>query len=348
MKNSVVVFFFAGNNHLSNLKTLQSIYAQDYRHIRMIICNDSTYRFENERLLNNFEHKRPENIEHIIFQENNRTVGEFRSQAQFWRQYTEGFFVTLHAGEYFTSASALSQCVRKLKSNASTAAVVCGCEQRDSTLKRVLKRYTAEPILTGISDAVRSGDINAGRQELHDCMVVYRMSALHKVQLALDDKAANISNRIIPWLLENGDLVSSADTTLCMYSEESVNPMIPSAPEELGRGNLERIAELLRDAENTPQDDSLEYKIPAAPKKQKRKNWFPLLKKLSTVSRIMMYAFLALLLCIAGALFLNLEEGLFTLSGAAFLILAFLCAVWTVGMLACNLYLKKNPHRLVG
>ena len=67
MRPSTVVILLAGSDHLKNVKTLQSIFKQDYENIRLVVCNDHTYGFENQRLLNNFRHERPENIRQIYF-----------------------------------------------------------------------------------------------------------------------------------------------------------------------------------------------------------------------------------------------------------------------------------------
>jgi hypothetical protein len=56
---------------------------------------------------------------------------------------------------------------------------------------------------------------------------------------------------------------------------------------------------------------------------------------------------IALLLFVAAGLFLNLEFGVFFAMGICFLTGAVLVIGWAFAMLVCNLYLKKNPQRLV-
>lgn len=339
MKNSVVVFFFTSSNHLSNVKTLQSIYRQDYRHIRLIVCNDCTSGFESERLLNNFEHDRPDNIEYIVFQENERPLGEFRSQAQFWSRLTDAFFFTIHSGEYFASPSSVRSCVQKLKENGSVCAVVCNCDRRDSSFRVVEKEYAAADILAGAAGQVC---------ELRDCMVLYRVSALQATTFRPDDTLTHISRQLVPHLLAQGNRVTVLDKDICHFSDESIDPMLAPVPAEFGSHTLENIENLLREQQAQPaQKTALFQAQPDISKKHSGRNIFLLLSKLSTVSRILLYAIVTLLLFTAGGLFLNLGAGLFTVMGIGFLVLAVLAAFWTAGMLVCNLYLKKNPQRLV-
>jgi hypothetical protein len=72
-----------------------------------------------------------------------------------------------------------------------------------------------------------------------------------------------------------------------------------------------------------------------------------MLYKLSTVKKIALYAGGAVMLSIAAALFLLLDQMPFFLLGCGFLVLAAGAAGLTVLMLALNLYYKKNPQRLV-
>lgn len=340
MNNSVVVFFFTSSNHLSNVKTLQSIYRQDYRHIRLIVCNDCTSGFESERLLNNFEHDRPENIEYIVFQENERHIGEFRSQAQFWSRLTDAFFFTIHSGEYFTSPSALRSCVQKLKENGSVCAVACNCSCWDSSFRALQEEYTAAAFLAGVGNATGG---------IRDCMVLYRVSALRDIPLQLDETCTHISQQVVPYLLEQGKRIAVLEKSICRFSDESLDPMLAPIPTEFGRHTLENIERLLRErTQDQPTPETALFQAqPNIPQKKSKRNLFLMLSKLSTVSRILLYAVAALLLFTAGALFLNLHTGLFTVMGIGFLVLAVLAAVFTVGMLGCNLYLKKNPQRLV-
>ena len=349
MKNSVVVFLMTGNNHLSNVKTLQSVYSQDYPDIRLIVCNDCTYGFENERLLNNFEHNRPANIQQIVYQENPRTVGEYATQAPFWKKIPADFFVTLHAGEYFTSPHALRDCVQRIKGNTTLSAILCNCERWDDAFKKCAHRTDAARLLADITAAVQENEPPLAAAELHDCMVVYRRSALLELTSRPDEKCTNISSELLPELIRSGKTVSVYQESLCRFSVGSVNTAFRMAPTEFGNGNLEKIARLLKEnpqrateAESTLAQPTL----PAAPKPKKR-NIFVLLRKLSTVANMLIYVVVTLLLAVGGALFLNLKTPLFAAAGIAFLVLAAMAALWTVFMLCCNLYLKKNPQRLV-
>ena len=72
-----------------------------------------------------------------------------------------------------------------------------------------------------------------------------------------------------------------------------------------------------------------------------------MLYKLSTFKKIGLYAAGAVLLAIAAALFLHLEQKVFCMIGWGFLALAACTAGLAMVMLLLNLYYKKNPQKLV-
>lgn len=348
MKDSVVVFLLAGNNHLSNVKTLQSIFNQSYPHIRVVICNDCTYGFESERLLNNFEHNRPDNIEQIIFQENKRSIGEYRTQYQFWSRLNSTFCVTLHAGEYFTSPQALLNCIQKLEENPAVFAVVCGCECWDDSFKMVLSVSEAKLYMESASAADQTGGMQDQLTLVRDCMVIYRISALRNLILSVDEESVHVSREIVPMMVRSGYRVAVCEDSLCKYSEESIDLMLKPAPETLGSHTMDNIVHLLREkkiAEYEQREELFRSEEKTRPKK--KRNIFVLLNKLSKVSYILTYICMSLLMFAASALFLNLNTAFYSTMGIGFFALATLIAVWAVAMLGCNLYLKKNPQRLV-
>lgn len=247
MNNTITVFFFTSSNHISNVKTLQSIYKQDYPHIHLIVCNDSTYGFENERFFYNLNHQCPRNIEHIIFQENRKSLGEFQSQSSFWDKISEGLIITLHSGEYFTSTSALSKVAQRIESNNSIAGILYGCECWDNRFKKVLNRYAATDVLNSICDTGSSCGLAKKRAEFRDCMVIYQVSMLREVLLHLDERRTHISNALVPWLVSRGYKIITSTEALCRYSAESIDPMIKPIPDVLGNVNLQKISALINE-----------------------------------------------------------------------------------------------------
>lgn len=243
MKDTITVFLFVGSNHLSNVKSLQSIYKQDYEHIRLIVCNDCTYGFESERLLGNFEHRRPKNIEHIIFQENRVSIGKYRSLQKFLPQIQSEYFMILHAGEYFISPSSVREAIRVLKKNKKSDAVICACEFWDDKFKLIYKVYSPKNVMDALC---HKGDEGQGAYKLYDCMVVYRTSVLVDENFVVEEACLQISSRIIPCLLEKEIRIEISEKSLCRYSESSKVDMVNPTPKTLNRRHVDNVISLVQ------------------------------------------------------------------------------------------------------
>lgn len=343
-----MVIFLAGNNHLSNVQTLQSIYRQDCPHIRLVICNDATYGFDNERLLNNFEEKRNSNIEQVIFQENPTAIGEYGSQQSLWGKFCDDYVITIHAGEVFKSSSFLRNCVQRLESNPLASALISDCEFWNKNYASIKLRLSAGAIVSDIKNSLMTDSLCNQEYTVYDCMVIYRLSVLSDMNLQIDDQQTHISRFVIPWLLAHDKHVIVSDVCLCTFSENSIDPMIKAYPDDYGNQSLKHISQLLSEERQKTDSKTNVLQIAVGEnKKNSSKRLLLILYKLSTVSRVLMYAGLTLLLFIASGLFLNLKTEIFTWIGVLFFICAGLSVFWTMGMLAVNLYLKKNPQRLV-
>ncbi len=347
MKESVTIFFFVNNNHLSNVKTLQSIYQQDYPHINLVVCNDCTYGFQGERLLNNFEAGRGSNIEYLYFQENPWPMGECASQTQLWDRIGSEYYFVIHSGDQLTAPDALHRCINTLRLDRSVAAAVAGVELWDDDYKKLLSTavITKDPEAQGVFSAADRSQLRL--HKIRDCMTVYRLSALKKLTLAEDDRSRFLSKQAIPAFLERGSRITVLQMALCAYSESSVQDMPVAEPTALGRDTLRNITQLLEQRQQTAARGDQLFQANVGPAKAPKRNIHTMLYKLSTVKKLAMYAGGAVLLAIAAALFLGLEQAAFFWLGMGFLTLAACAAGVTVLMFALNLYYKKNPQRLV-
>ena len=345
MKESVTVFFFANNNHLSNVKTLQSIYTQNYPHINLVVCNDCTYGFQGERLLNNFEAGRGSNIEYLYFQENPWPMGECASQTQLWDRIHSDYYFVIHSGDQLIAPDSLRQCINTLRLDRSLAAAVAGLELWDDEFKKCLSttRLTKDPEAQGVFSAADSNQLRLHR--LRDCMAVYRLSVLKKLELSESDRSRFLSKQAMPQLLERGHRITVLQSVLCCYSEKSVRDEQIPEPTKLGRDTLQNIETLLKQRQQKSPDALFEAEVPAA--KAPKKNRHTMLYKLSTFKKIGMYAGGAVLLAIAAALFLLLEQRVFFFVGLFFLALAVCAAGLAAVMLLLNLYYKNKPEKLV-
>ena len=345
MKESLTIFFFVNNNHLSNVRTLQSIYRQDYPHINLVVCNDCTYGFQSERLLNNFEADRGANIEYLYFQENPWPMGECASQTQLWDRIHSDYYYVIHSGDELAEPDVLRRCVATLRLDRSLAAAVAAVEQWDDKRRKLLATTTVtkDPEAQGVFSAADQKQLQVHR--LRDCMAVYRLETLKKLTLDVEDPTRFLSKQAMPQLLEMGRRITVQPYTLCQYTQSSVQDFLLPEPAQLGRDTLRNIQQLLQEREQTGENALFQADVP--PVKPPKRNIHKMLYKLSTVKKIALYAGGAVMLSVAAALFLMLEQTVFFLIGCGFLALAAGAAGLTVLMLVLNLYYKKNPQRLV-
>ncbi len=346
MKNSVVVFFFANNNHISNVKTLQSIYRQDYENINLIICNDSTYGFENERLLNNFEEYKGNNVHQIYFHENPYPLGEYRSLLQFLNRIDGEFIITMHSGECFITSTALRKCITNLLYDVSLDAILVDAEQWTSDLTQPMSVDSA--IEAASNHIMLDNTQSITYEKIRDCMVIYRLSVLRNNQFMIDNHYTHISQCIIQQLIKEGKRVVYMPMKLCKYSNDSVQDRTAEIPAEFGNVTLKNIERLLQKSEKEERkQENILFQSAIEEPPQPKKNLNLILYNLSSFVRIKSYAIIALLLFIAAGMFLNMDSMMMALIGRVFMILAFGSSVWMACMIGCNLYYKKNPQRLV-
>lgn len=343
-EQSVVVFFFTNNNHISNVKTLQSIYKQDYSNINLIICNDCTYGFENERLLNNFQAQKGDNIRQIYFHENPYPIGEYQSILQFLHKIQGDFFLIIHSGEYFTSADILRKCIANMVYDAEIAVELVGAEQwtNDFAHRKIIETAAETALIRQISLA---DDIKW--DGLRDCMVIYRLTSLRSNHFTVPDRCSHISRYIVPQFIEKEKVILSP-LNLCRYSSESIQDVPKLVPSEYGNVRLENIKKLVQQQSGVlVQTETIfgSSLVHTGSHMTYKKNI--ILYRLSSYTRLKNYTLISLLLFVASALFMNISSPIFSFVGAVFIVLAFGFSLWTIGMLGCNLYFKKNPQRLV-
>lgn len=349
MKHSVVVFFFASNNHISNVKTLQSVLKQDYDNISLIVCNDSTYGFDSERLLNNFQEYKKDNVRQIYFHENHYSIGEYNSLKQYQDHICGDYLVILHAGEYFTTPTALRECVAHLKQDPSLDMVMAGSEIWTDNFS---KKLSTDFVVGNCTNRVVVQDeaaINIQDQNIRDCMAIYRLEVFYNNLFALDKQYSHISRYMIPKLIENGIKSVCIPNILCKYSEASVQSFEVAEPTEFGNHVLQNIEKMLQyNANKAKQEENKMFQtnIKTHPIKKKKNIWI-MIYKLSSFVRIKSYATMAVLLSIAAGVFFNVGEKIMTDIGCLFLVGAIFIVLWTFCMCICNIYLKKNPQRLV-
>jgi len=344
-----MVLLLTNDNHLSNVKSLQSIYKQDYPNIYLVVCNDCTDHFQSERLFYNYEAGRPENVQGVYVHENVHPLGEYCTQKQFWDHAKADYVVALHSGEYFVSPQALSQCVKQLEYDHSVAALLVGAELWSNDMKKCETVYAAvnqrQPqFLTSLEQAA------VKLTEIRDCMLICRLKDVRALEFSEEQSGVAVGANVLTALLSDKRRVMMIPQTLCKFSELSIEDEKKAVPDTYGNKRIQNISELLK--EESAQRDSGEKDrlfggnpMGVAPS-QETSRWLKLYKY-SRFSKLKSYAVLDLLTIICAVLMLMTNHPLLSVAGAVVLAGSVLLLCWTMAMLVVNLYLKKNPQRLV-
>lgn len=346
MESSLLVIFLVNDNHISNVKTLQSIYKQDYPNIYLAVCNDCTNHFQSERLLYNFMENRPDNIKQIYYHENIYPLGEYQTQKQFWDRYHVTYVITLHSGEYFVSPEALTNCVKYLEYDRSVPAIVTSAELWSDDMRKKITQYTAK------GDNIN--EINTLQQsqivELRDCMLVWRLDVLKNLNIEFDPNRP-VSQSICAELLDKGKAPTILSLALCKFSESSIcNVTAPPPAATYGNILLQSISLLLKSSNHKELQMKLtnfsvkgNLNIDSLPNKKLELKLY----ECSRFSNIKHYAAVDMLLIVIALVLIMTPITYRKVSALCLLIAAIAVSIWTALMVIINLYFKKNPQRLV-
>lgn len=204
-EQQVLIFLFLNDNHLSNVKTLQSIYRQDYSNIYLIACNDCTEEFQCERFLYNFEAGRGENIKGIYFHENEYPIGELQSKKILLPKVKDANYVMiLHSGEYFVSNNVLTKCVKSFQGDEGIDVISMNVELWSDDMKKCISKKSAFK-----------------QNTCQDCGVVYRKSVLEELLIEFECDAY-VSMDWVPNLMRNGNIIKQESFSGCKYSQASI------------------------------------------------------------------------------------------------------------------------------
>ena len=213
----VFIILMLTNHHISNVKSLQSIYTQDYENIIVIAHNDSTSSFQSERFGWNLESGRGSNIRQVIFEESRYQLGEYAALQKYWRQMDDGLTITLHAGEYFKSSTSVSECVELFNGEDEPDVVLSPCTCYTNDMKKVAR-------VLGTRQVAR--DTGSFR----DCMVMAKTGVLRDIDVEVGIKEQHVIYHILNRLYEMDCVFAHSSKTLCNYSEASVDPQETPEP----------------------------------------------------------------------------------------------------------------------
>lgn len=234
-----LIFAFLNDNHLSNVRTLQSIYTQDYSDIYLIVCNDCTDAFQCERFLYNLEARKGKNIQGIYLHENRYPIGELKTLRGLWKITDADYMLILHSGEYFTGTDVLSKCVQAMEDDSSAAVVSMDVELWSDDMKRCLSRY----------NILNNGKCNSHmayeeKKSYRDCMFVYRREMIEKCFFSYTGE--ELSQTWILELLRTGLGISVQNFSCCKYSASSIKNAEVLVTQIFGNDRLKNIANKLK------------------------------------------------------------------------------------------------------
>jgi len=230
-KEQFLIFAFLNDNHLSNVKTLQSIYKQDYENIFLILCNDCTDAFQCERFLYNLEAGKGKNIKGVYLHENHYPIGEYKTQKKLWRLTDAEYVITLHSGEYFSAENILRRCAEIMEEDITVAAVCMEVELWSDDMKRCIQKYDS---FTKPSRICKTEQI-----AFRDSMFVYRKSIMEKILFQYCTE--HLEQKRILELLREGYNISVQKFSCCKYSLASIRNTETLIPKILGNERIQNI-----------------------------------------------------------------------------------------------------------
>lgn len=326
-----LVVMFANDNHLSNVKTLQSILKQQYENVFLLVCNDATNNFQAERLLYNFWENKSEGIQQIFLAENHAPMGVCATLKEKLACTDAEYVMVVHSGEYLNEPETLEECAAAMEQNADAAALATHADVWFTDMSEI------DETLTYDDDTPRY---------LRDCMFVYRYQALKKA-LENEEQGTFLWETAIDSITRQGGRVAKGQFSACKLTKASIEDEKNDVPQALGN---ERMLNIARKLQENKDADTVQYKVkahqqaaPEVRKKQKIKNW---LYKQSRFRSLLIYGILALLMIICAVLFLALVPGMGKVLGAVFAFAAVCAVLWCLGLAAFNLYFRKHPERL--
>lgn len=326
----VFIILMLTNNHISNVKSFQSIYCQDYENIFVIAYNDCTSHFESERFGWNLENKRGSNIRQVVFEESKYQFGEYAALKKYWNQMDDGVTITLHAGEYFKNATSVSECVKRFASDDKLDVMVSPCVCYTADMKKAVR----------VLETKQAGsDANSFR----DCMVMAKTKVLQAIDMEVDVREKHVMRHILNQMREENYVIYNSEQTLCIYSNESVDPQDTPVSDVLVDKRLNEIAKQYHTSLYNEEGEVLSTRNiqPFIPSIYEA----PLLERLVTLKRLMMYLFITLAMLLVGGLLSMIKQPPLQIIAWLILGLGVICALWTFVALAINLFYKHKKRK---
>ncbi len=215
-KKCVLIIAFTNDNHLSNVKMIQSIFKQDYENIILAICNDSTGNFQEERFFYNLAPNRPDGVRKIYFNCNKYTIGEINSFKNLVNKFKSEYVFVIHSGEYFTENSSIKKCVEIFEENENSVAISARTEVWSDDMKKC-----NETLSYSVDNFLFDKIIGSSTKKTSDCMFMYRTSLLDNIEIS--NKYKNIYLNIISEIEKNKYDITASEYSICKFSPQSIS-----------------------------------------------------------------------------------------------------------------------------
>ncbi len=215
-KKRVLIIAFANDNHISNVKMIQSIFKQNYENIILIACNDNTDNFQEERFFYNLVPNRPDNIKKIYFHRNKYSIGEINTFNNLVKKFDSDYVLVIHSGEYFTENDSIKKCVEIFDENESSVAISARAEVWTDDMKKC-----SETITYSVDNFLFDKLIGGNTKKTSDCMFMYRTSLFDDIQITNDYKKIYLN--IISEIEKNKSDITAIEYSICKFSPQSIS-----------------------------------------------------------------------------------------------------------------------------
>lgn len=312
--NRFLLIMIAEDNHLSNVKTLQSVFCQTYPNLHLLVCNDASDQFQGERLLYSFWQAKQG--QKVTMAENRHPLGYALTVKKHLQAHACDYVMVLRAGQCLTHGDALKEYVNALECSPDASVAIaraqcCGKEGQST-------------------EQIFCQDDHSFPRQLPDGMFVYRANVLREwLEQTESDGGEDTFYVTVADALRASNVIQLSDV-LCQYREDS--PKEETAAQEGGANILEK------------QTGAVKKIFRQIRRRKKLMNW---LFKQSRFRKLLIYLILALQLLICALLFFTLLPGAGCVVGILFAVVALLAFAWCAGLVLFNLYFRKYPERLL-
>lgn len=203
-KDDILISVFLSDNHLQNVKTLQSIYKQKFGNIYLCLINNRLLDFQCERFIYNLNVNKSDSVKQIYMYENECREYAFESVLAMLYKFNVEYLYIMCAGERFESEVAVKNALDALnKSEYSTINCFPYCQSN----KLIYLNINPDNNLISWVN-------------VKECMFLYDASIIRKMN-DNNSKEYRFAQNVIPKLLTEGATLKIHSQKLCILDEDA-------------------------------------------------------------------------------------------------------------------------------